>query len=62
MAQLLLIGLVVLGGWYAYRFFKREMRRVERELAEARQARDGRPTETLERDPETGRYRPRRPE
>jgi len=62
MGQLLLIGLVALGGWYGYRFLRREMRRVGNELDKARQARDDRPTETLELDPKSGRYRPRQPD
>ena len=62
MGQLLLVGLVALGGWYAYKFVKREMHRVDTELKKARKAKDDRPAETLELDPETGRYKPREPD
>ena len=53
MPQLLIVGAVLIGGWYAWKALKREMARVERELEAVR----SRPTDTLERDPETGRYR-----
>jgi hypothetical protein len=53
MPQLLLIGAVVMGGWYAWKALKREMARVDREVEAVRKG----PGETLERDPETGRYR-----
>ena len=50
--QLILIGLAAAGGWFAWKALKREMARVEHEVEAVRQA----PTETLERDPKTGRY------
>jgi hypothetical protein len=53
MAQLLIAGLVVAGGWYAWKALKREMARVDREVEAVRK----KPAETLERDPKTGRYR-----
>jgi len=55
MMQLLIVGIVLVGGWYAWRLLKREMTRVETEVEAARKP----PAETLERDPETGRYRPK---
>ncbi|MDQ3557779.1 MAG: hypothetical protein M3453_01050 [Pseudomonadota bacterium] len=51
--QLLLIGAALAGGWYAWKALKREMARVDREVDAVRKA----PSETLERDPETGRYK-----
>lgn len=53
MPQLLIIGAVLIGGWYAWRVLKREMARVDRELEAVRK----KPAETLEHDPGTGRYR-----
>ena len=53
MPQLLIVGAAVFGGLYAWKTFKREMKRVERDLEKART----KPKDTLERDPETGRYR-----
>jgi hypothetical protein len=53
MPQLLIIGAVIIAGWYAWRVLKREMARVDREVEAVRK----RPTETLTRDPESGRYR-----
>jgi hypothetical protein len=53
MPQLLIIGAAIVGGWYAWKLLKREMARVDREVEAVRK----RPSETLERDPETGRYR-----
>ncbi len=51
--QLLLIGAALAAGWYAWKALKREMARVDREVDAVRKA----PSETLERDPETGRYK-----
>jgi len=56
MVQLLIVGAVIVGGWYAWKALKREMARVDAEVEAVRK----RPSETLERDPETGRYRPPR--
>lgn len=53
MPQLLLIGAAIVGGWYAWKVLKREMARVDRNLEAVR----NKPTETLEHDPETGRYK-----
>ena len=53
MTQLLLIGAAVVGGWYAWKVLKREMARVDRNIEAVR----NKPTETLEHDPETGRYK-----
>jgi hypothetical protein len=53
MPQLLIIGAAVLGGWYAWKALKREMARIDREVESVRKQ----PDETLERDPETGRYK-----
>jgi hypothetical protein len=53
MPQLLIIGAVLIIGWYAWKVLKREMARVDREVEAARK----RPQETLTQDPETGRYK-----
>ena len=60
MPPLILIFAGILGGAALLRFALREAQRVNRELDEAREAklgeRHGIPT--LQRDPETGAYRP----
>ena len=53
MPQLLLVGAVLAAGWAAWRVFKREMARIDREVEAVRKP----PAETLTRDPETGRYK-----
>jgi hypothetical protein len=54
MSKFLVIGAaVIIGGWMAWKALKREVARVGRELDRAR----GKPTETLTRDPRTGKYR-----
>ena len=53
MPQLILIGAIIIGGWFIWKAVKREMARVTREVDRAR----GRPTETLTRDPSTGKYK-----
>ena len=53
--QILLIGAAVAGGWYAWKKIKREIARIDRETEAVRKL----PSETLERDPETGRYKPK---
>jgi hypothetical protein len=58
MPQLLLLGLAAAGGWYAWKTLKREMARIDDELERERKA-AARPQDTLERDPATGKYRPR---
>jgi hypothetical protein len=55
MPQLLLIGAALAGGWYAWKTLKREMARIDRQIDAVRKA----PEQTLEHDPETGRYRPK---
>jgi hypothetical protein len=55
MIQLLVVGAVLVGGWYAWKALKREMARVDAEVEAVRK----RPDETLEHDPETGRYKPK---
>ena len=53
MPQLIIIGVVLVGGWMAWKTLKREMARVDNELEAVRK----RPAETLVQDPETGKYR-----
>ena len=53
MPQLIIIGVVLVGGWVAWKALKREMARVDNELEAVRK----RPAETLVQDPETGKYR-----
>jgi 3-mercaptopyruvate sulfurtransferase SseA len=53
MPQLIIIGVVLVGGWMAWKALKREMARVDNELEAVRK----RPAETLVQDPETGKYR-----
>jgi hypothetical protein len=53
MPQLVILAAIASGGWLAWKVLKREMARVDRELASVRE----RPKETLVRDPATGRYR-----
>ena len=56
MPQFILLGMIAAGGAYAWKALKREMKRVDREMTSVRE----RPTDTLELDPETGRYVPRK--
>ena len=53
MPQLIIIGVALVGGWYAWKTLKREMARVDREVEAVRK----RPSETLVEDPKTGKYR-----
>ena len=53
MPQIIIIGVVLVGGWVAWRALKREMARVDNEIEAVRK----RPTETLVHDPKTGKYR-----
>ncbi len=53
MVQVLIVGAAVLGGWYAWKAIKREMARIDREVEAVRKE----PEETLEHDPQTGRYK-----
>jgi hypothetical protein len=52
----LLIGAAV---WYGWRAFRRQQARVARDLRDAESALSEEKTVKLERDPETGVYRPR---
>ncbi|TCT08220.1 hypothetical protein [Aquabacter spiritensis] len=61
MPPLVLAALGALGATALARLLVRETRRVNRSLDPHRPNPDGEPPgETLERDPETGAYRPRR--
>ena len=51
--RFLLILLALVIGWYAWKAFSRERSRVARKVEAARLP----PTETLEPDPKTGRYK-----
>jgi hypothetical protein len=53
MPQLLIVAAVIVGGYFLWKVFKREMARVDREVEAVRKQ----PKETLQRDEETGRYR-----
>jgi hypothetical protein len=55
MPQLIVVAIILVAGWYAWKLLKREMTRVGAEVEAARK-----PSETLERDPDTGRYRPKK--
>jgi len=53
---LLFILAVLVLGWFGWKALRREMARVDRQLKDARRIP---PAETLERDPASGRYRPK---
>ena len=58
-----LFGLILVGAatWAGYRWFQRELDRVQavlRDADETLQQRSEKPIATLEQDPETGVYRP----
>ena len=55
MPMFLVVLLVVFGGWYGWKAYKRESARIDREVREARRRTSG----TLEQDPSTGKYRPK---
>jgi hypothetical protein len=55
MPQFIIIGAALVAVWYAWKVLKHQMARVDRELDAVRK----RPSETLERDPGSGRYRVR---
>jgi len=57
MPQLIVAGLVVAGGWLAMKLLKTQGERIGEALREAEKANP--PKDTLERDPATGRYRPK---
>lgn len=58
MPQLIILGLIAVGGYFAWKVLKREMARVDEKVRKAKMEREGKPTETLEYDEETGTYRP----
>ena len=62
MPQLILLGLVAIGGYFIWKAIKREMARVDRDLREARSEKARQPVTRLEQDPETGRYKPKEDE
>lgn len=59
MPQLIFLGLLAVGGYFAWKAIKREMARVDQKIRKAKMEREGKPTETLEYDEESGTYRPR---
>ncbi len=59
MPQFLVLVAAAFAGYHAFRFVRREIRRVGSELEKNRQAGGSLPRETLEKDPESGRYRPK---
>jgi hypothetical protein len=64
MPQFMIIALAGAGLWAGYKFLRREMTRVEATLRDAdaalRRKRSEAPRVHLERDPETGIYKPKR--
>ena len=61
MPQLLVLALLGAGLWAGYRWFRKEMVRVQADLRDAEtmlKRKDGRNIPTLELDPRTGAYRP----
>jgi hypothetical protein len=59
MPQLIFLGLIAVGGYFAWKAVKREMARVDKKVRKAKMDKAGKPTETLEYDEETGTYRPK---
>ena len=59
MPQLIIVCLIAVGGYFAWKAVKREMARVDKKIRKAKMEREGKPTETLEYDEETGKYRPK---
>ena len=59
MPQLIFLGLIAVGGYFAWKAIKREMARVDQKVRKAKMEREGKPTETLEYDETTGTYRPK---
>ncbi len=59
MPQLIFLGLIAVGGYFAWKVVKREMARVDKKIRKAKMEREGKPTETLEYDETTGKYRPK---
>ena len=62
MVRLLFFALIAAAGWYAWRFLKRHTARVDAALrraeATARKPVDRQKSISLEKDPNTGVYRP----
>jgi hypothetical protein len=62
MVRLLFLALIAAAGWYAWRVAKRQMARVDAALrkaeVKARAPADRQKAISLEKDPETGVYRP----
>lgn len=60
MPPILAIATLAAGGYILARALRREMARVEMRVSEAaRKQAETQDVKTLERDPDTGRYRPR---
>ena len=59
MPQLIFLGLIAVGGYFAWKAVKREMARVDKKVRNAKMGKAGKPTETLEYDEKTGTYRPK---
>lgn len=58
MVRLLTIAVIALGVWYAWRVIRRQSARVAEALKEAEGSVARKKTVELEKDPETGVYRP----
>ncbi len=61
MPQLIILVLAGVGLWAGYRWFRKEMGRVQTDLKDAEavlRKKQGKDIPTLELDPETGAYRP----
>ena len=58
MVRLLLFAVIALGVWYAWRALRRQTTRVAEALKEAEGSVAKKKTVELEKDPETGVYRP----
>ncbi len=61
MARLLIFALVGAAVWYGWRAFRRQQDRVSNALKEAEGSLSKKEPLTLEKDPETGVYRPTDP-
>jgi len=59
MPQLIFLGLLAVGGYFAWKVLKREMARVDEKIRKAKMDKAGKPTEMLEYDEKTGTYRPK---
>ncbi len=58
MPQLIFLGLVAAGGYYAFKALKKEMARVDQKVRDAEKVGAQERGETLVLDPKTGHYRP----